>query len=116
MLSYNVIVIVLTGIGSALDISKEIVSTFPTVEAQSLSNITSSFSDCDEVIWCVAPSISSDSEMSTKATALTIDESVMMSSATSAIASDKIRGSLVDPSVSGDTTFIRWSYLSQCIW
>ncbi|XP_051814885.1 G2/M phase-specific E3 ubiquitin-protein ligase-like isoform X2 [Acanthochromis polyacanthus] len=88
------------GIEGALDISKGLVSTISTAEAQPLSNI-SSFADGDEVIWCVASSNSSDNlAMSTSATVATIDDSVLLSSGTSAISSDNTHGSLLQPSVS----------------
>ncbi|XP_034549748.1 uncharacterized protein LOC117820170 [Notolabrus celidotus] len=45
------------GIGGT---SEEVASTISTVEPQSLSHTMSSFSDGDEVIWCVGPSDTQD--------------------------------------------------------
>ncbi|XP_067309237.1 uncharacterized protein [Pseudorasbora parva] len=96
-------------IGSVPDISKEVVSAISTVGVQSLSSNTSSISGGDAVIWCIdtedictnAPSISADNlTMSTSAAVINIDETVTLSSGTSAISSGNTHGLSIGPTLS----------------
>ncbi|KAA8585582.1 hypothetical protein FQN60_004276, partial [Etheostoma spectabile] len=100
--------------GSVGDISKEVVSSIATVEAQSLFNDSPSISSGDQVIWCVAtqnictnePSISVDTAtMSTSAPVITIDETLTLSSGSSSISSGNTHGLPIGPTAnaSGDT-------------
>ncbi|XP_040911492.1 uncharacterized protein LOC121193315 isoform X2 [Toxotes jaculatrix] len=92
-------------IGSVGDISKEVVSAITTVEAQSFSG--PSIKNGDQIIWCVAtqdictsaPSISDTTTTSTSAPVITIDETLTLSSGTSAISSGNSHGLLIDPTV-----------------
>ncbi|XP_035850153.1 G2/M phase-specific E3 ubiquitin-protein ligase-like [Sander lucioperca] len=98
-------------IGSVGDISKEVVSAISTVEAQSLFRNNPSISSGDQVIWCVAtedictdaPSISADTAtMSTSPPVITIDETLILSSGTSAISSGNTSGVSHGPQPSGN--------------
>ena len=103
------------GIEGELGISKDLVSTMSTAEAQPLSNITSS-ADGDNVIWRVVSSNSCDNlAMPNSATFATIDDSVVLSSGSSAIYTNNTQGSLLQPPVSVSSNTVESSATNTSI-
>ncbi|XP_060786877.1 uncharacterized protein LOC132892603 [Neoarius graeffei] len=97
-----------TAIGSAPDVSKEVIPDIATSEAHSHSSHTPSMYSGDEVIWCFAtqvictdaPSIPADTlTVSTSAGVITTDETLTMSSGTPDISTGNTHGLPVVPTV-----------------